>query len=58
MHLTQDDYEDYLNTRKKTPKYGSNKVLLSYIGYKMFVDALQAEMHKKYDLQPRQKAAN
>jgi hypothetical protein len=24
----------------------------------MFVDALQAEMHKKYDLGPRQKAAN
>jgi hypothetical protein len=28
------------------------------LSVQMFVDALQAEMHKKYDLRPRQKVVN
>jgi hypothetical protein len=42
----------------KTPKNGSNEEVLSSVQYMMFVDALQAEMHRKYDLIPRQKAFN
>jgi hypothetical protein len=55
MHLTQDDYEYSLNTRKQTPKGESNKEILSSVQYRMFVDALQDEMHMKYDLRPRKK---
>jgi hypothetical protein len=53
MHLTKDDYEYSLNTKKHIPKSKSNKEVLSYVQYKIFVDALQDEMHKKYDLIPR-----
>jgi len=58
MHLTQYDYEYSLNNRKQIPKNESSIKVLSYVRYRMFVDALQAEMHKKYDLKPRQKVAN
>jgi hypothetical protein len=53
MHLTQYDYEYSLNNRKQIPKSESNKEVLSSVQYRMFVDALQDEMHKKYDLKPR-----
>jgi len=38
----------------KTPKNESNEEVLFSAQYKMFVDALQDEMHKKYDLIKRE----
>jgi hypothetical protein len=58
MHLTQDEYEDSLNNSKQIPRSESNKEVLSSVQYRMFADALQDEMHKKYDLRPRHKATN
>jgi hypothetical protein len=55
IHLTQNDYEESLNPKKQMPRNQTNKEALSSVHYIIFVDALQAEMHKKYDLKPRQK---
>jgi hypothetical protein len=55
MHLPQTNYEDCLNHRKQNPKNEPKQETLSFIQYRMFVDALQNEMHKKYDLRPRKK---
>jgi hypothetical protein len=58
MHLTHNDYEDSLSIRKKTPKKESSEEVLFFSQYRMFVDALKAEMHRKYDLRPRQRVFN
>ena len=58
MHLTQNDYEDSLDIRRKTPKNKSSEDVSLFAQYKMFVDALQEEMHGKYDLVPRQRVVN
>ena len=58
MHLTQNDYEDSLNIRRKTPKNESSEEALLPAQYKMFFDTLQDKMHRKYDLMPRQRIVN
>jgi hypothetical protein len=58
MHLTQNDYEDSLDIRRKTPKNKSSEDVSLSAQYKMFVDALQEEMHRKYDLVSRQTVVN
>jgi hypothetical protein len=55
MHMTETKYEDSLNLKKYILKSQSNQEFISFAQYKMFVDALQVHMHKKYDLRPRQK---
>ena len=55
MHLTHNDYEDSLDIRRKTPRNKSSEDVSLSAQYKMFVDALQEEMHGKYDLVPRQR---
>jgi hypothetical protein len=55
MHITQDDCEDSLNSKNKIPISESNKEVFSFVQYRMFVDALQADMHMKCDLRPRKK---
>ena len=58
MHLTQNDYEDSLDIRRKTPENKSSEDVSLSAQYKMFVDALQEEMHRKYDLVPRKRVVN
>ena len=42
----------------KPPKINPVKMYRYLAQYKMFVDALQDEMHWKYDLVPRQRVVN
>jgi hypothetical protein len=56
MHLTHDGYEDSLSIKKQIPKSGSNGEVFSSTQYMIFFYALKDEMHKKYDIRPRNKS--
>ena len=53
MHLTQHDYEWYLIAKPHSVHHNETYGGLSLSQYRLFSDALQAELHKKYDLSPR-----
>jgi hypothetical protein len=55
IHINQNDYEESLSPKKSMPRNQPKKGALSSVQYIFFFDALQVEMHKKYDLMPCKK---
>jgi hypothetical protein len=54
MHVTQDEYEKSLSFNSYfNEDDNNNQTDTSSSQYRVFSDALQAELHKKYDLRPR-----
>jgi hypothetical protein len=54
-HLTQNDYENFLNPRRQILKSYLSQESLSPSQYKVFFGSLQEDMHKKYDLRAKKK---
>eukprot|EP01018_Ginkgo_biloba_P001515 Gb_17820 [translate_table: standard] len=54
IHLTQDEYEESMACHDQINNF-DERLLDDYFSsqYRLFVDALQAELHHKYDLRPR-----
>jgi len=52
MHLTLNDCEYSLNSRKENPKNEFDEEVLFYDKYKMFFYALQDEIHRKWNIRP------
>jgi hypothetical protein len=54
-HVTQEEYEQSLSFGQYFDEENINNVDTPSSQYRLFLDAIHAELHNKYDLRPRSK---